>query len=194
LRTLPANLDNEMAETAAAQLIGIAIPTLRELRAATLACLSAGPTGEADAVDALREAGYAGGQAVYEAFEQWLAETSVSSDEGDRRSAPDLTIEEFGDRVAAYFRAAGWGDVEFDSEQKDGVATLTMENCWEVDAAGSSAPSCHVTTGMLAAFFGRLAGYPVAVLEAECCSAGANRCRFLLGNAEVMAFKWEELR
>ncbi len=183
-----------MAETAAAQLIGIAIPTLRELRAATLACLSAGPTGEAEAVDALHEAGYAGGQAVYEAFEQWLAETSVSSDEGDRRSAPDLTIEEFGDRVAAYFRAAGWGDVEFDSEQRDGVATLTMENCWEVDASGSSAPSCHVTTGMLAAFFGRLAGYPVAVLEAECCSAGVNRCRFLLGNAEVMAFKWEELR
>lgn len=184
-----------MTETPAAQLIGIAIPTLRELRAATLACLSAGPAGEAEAVDALREAGYAGGQAVYEAFEQWLAETSTSSDEAESRTALDLTVREFGDRAAAYFRAAGWGGVEFDSEQRDGVATLTMGNCWEADVdARGSAPSCHVTTGMLAAFFARLAGYPVAVLEAECCSAGAERCRFLLGNSEVMAYKWEELR
>lgn len=182
-----------MTETAAAQLIGIAVPTLRELRAATLACLSASPGGEAAAVDALREAGYAGGQAVYEAFEQWIGETSTSSDAADQRSALDLTMQEFGDKTAAYFRAAGWGDVEFDSEQRDGVATLTIQSCWEADAGGAWTPSCHVTTGMLAAFFGRLAGYPVAVLEAECCSAGADRCRFLLGNSDVMAYKWEEL-
>jgi len=70
-----------------------------------------------------------------------------------------------------------------------------MENCWESDnAADESAPACHVTTGMLAAFFGGLAGYPVAVLESECRSAGAERCRFLLGNSEVMAYQWEALR
>lgn len=177
-----------MTNGTARTLIGIAIPTLRELRAATLACISAGPAGEADAVDALREAGFAGGPAVYEAFEQWLVETDGSE------QAADLTVEEFGERAARYFRDAGWGRVDFDSEIEEGVASISMEDCWEADqtAAGSS-PSCHITTGMLASFFGKLAGYPVAVLETECRSANAERCRFLLGNAEVMAFKWEAM-
>jgi len=177
-----------MPDTGTTRLIGIAIPTLRELRGATLASLSARPSGEADAVDALREAGYAGGDAVYEAFEAWLHEMH-------RPTAPDLTLEEFGERAAEYFRAAGWGDVEFDSHQEDGVAALTIADSWEVDrAATEAAPSCHVTTGMLAAFFGRLAGYPVSVLETECCSTGAERCSFMLGNPDVMTFKWESLR
>src|SRR5215210_5519511 len=173
-----------MAETGTTRLIGIAIPTLRELRGATLAALSARPSGEADAVDALREAGYAGGDAVYEAFESWLREM-------DRSAAPDLTLDEFGERAAEYFRAAGWGDVEFDSRQDDGIAMLTIADCWEVAGGGGQrAPSCHVTTGMLAAFFGRLAGYPVSVLETKCCSSGAARCAFMLGNADMMTFKW----
>jgi predicted hydrocarbon binding protein len=187
-----------MAENAAAhatQLIGIAIPTLRELRATTRACLSTDPAGEADAVDALRAAGYAGGQAVYEAFEQWLAEEETPAASGERRSAADLTLHEFGDRAARYFRAAGWGDIEFDADPNESVATLAMESCWEVDAAAEeTTPSCHVTTGMLAAFFGRLAGYPVSVMETECCSTGAERCTFMLGNSDVMTFRWEELR
>ncbi|HYN82966.1 MAG TPA: V4R domain-containing protein [Gemmatimonadaceae bacterium] len=176
-----------MAETGTARLIGIAIPTLRELRGATIASLSAGPSGETDAVDALREAGYAGGGTVYEAFEQWLLELESSA-------APDLTLDEFGERAAEYFRAAGWGLVEFDSRHDDGIATLTIADCWEVDSS-STAPalSCHVTTGMLAAFFGRLAGYPVSVMETECSSTGAERCSFILGNSHVMTFKWEEL-
>jgi predicted hydrocarbon binding protein len=184
-----------MTDVATRQLIGIAIPTLRELRAATLACVSAGPAGEADAVDALREAGFAGGPAVYDAFEQWLAESATSANLADRRPATELTIEEFGDRAAQYFRDAGWGRVEFDAQAEQGVATLSMEQCWEADGSANGAqPACHITTGMLASFFGKLAGYPVAVLETECRSANAERCRFLLGNSEVMTFKWEELR
>jgi predicted hydrocarbon binding protein len=178
-----------MTNGTARQLIGIAIPTLRDLRAATLACISAGPAGEADAVDALREAGFAGGPAVYEAFAQWLGETDGSE------QAPELSVEDFGERAARYFRDAGWGRVDFDSEIEEGVASISMEDCWEADqTAGGSSPSCHITTGMLASFFGKLAGYPVAVLETECRSANAERCRFLLGNAEVMAFKWEAMR
>ena len=177
-----------MADTGTTRLIGIAIPTLRELRGATLASLSAGPSGEADAVDALREAGYAGGDAVYEAFEAWLREL-------DSSAAPDLTLNEFGERAAAYFRAAGWGDVEFGSGQDEGTATLRIVDCWEVDrTAAEAAPSCHVTTGMLAAFFGRLAGYPVSVLETECSSAGADRCSFMMGNSDIMTYQWESLR
>ena len=171
-----------MTDTAARQLIGIAIPTLKELRAATLA-------GGADAVDALREAGFAGGPAVYEAFEQWLGETAAS------HSAGELTIDEFGDRAARYFRDAGWGVVEFETMEDEGVASLSMDNCWESDQdAGGAAPSCHITTGMLAAFFGKLAGYPVAVMEIECRSADGERCRFLLGNSEIMSYHWEKIR
>jgi len=177
-----------MAETGTTRLIGIAIPTLRELRGATLASLSARPSGEADAVDALREAGYAGGDAVYEAFEGWLREMH-------RSAAPDLELDEFGERAAEYFRAAGWGDVEFGSGQDDGTATLTIADCWEVDrVAAEGAPSCHVTTGMLAAFFGRLAGYPVSVLEIECRSTGANKCSFMMGNSDIMTYQWDSLR
>jgi predicted hydrocarbon binding protein len=178
-----------MTNASARQLIGIAIPTLRELRAATLACISAGPGGEADAVEALRAAGFAGGQAVYEAFEQWLAESEGSANPGE------LMIEEFGDRAARYFRDAGWGRVDFDAEKEESVASISMEDCWEADrTAGEAQPSCHITTGMLASFFGKLAGFPVAVMETECRSGNAERCRFLLGNSEVMAFKWEKLR
>ena len=186
-----ANLDS-MTDAVGRQLIGIAIPTLKELRAATLACMSASAAGEADAVDALREAGFAGGPAVYEAFEQWLAETSMSS---DSQSASELTIDEFGDRAARYFRDAGWGAVEFETIEDEGVASLSMDNCWEADEnAGGDDPSCHITTGMLAAFFGKLAGYPVAVMEIDCRSANGEKCRFLLGNSEIMAYQWERIR
>ncbi len=183
-----------MPENATSQLIGIAIPTLRELRGATLACLSVTGTGEADAIDALREAGFAGGEAVYDAFEQWLGENHDVRGEVMSPLAPELTLEEFGERTAQYFRASGWGDVEFSPEHESGIAALQIRHCWEADdAGGADKPACHVTTGMLAAFFGRLAGYPVAVMESECCSSGADRCRFLLGNSEVMTFKWEQL-
>jgi len=179
--------------TRAITLIGIAIPTLRELRAGTLSSHAAGPGSETNGVDALRAAGYAGGDAVYDAFEQWLAEGQGSG--APNRAAPELTLQEFGEQAARYFHAAGWGRVEFNAAHEEGVASLTMDQCWEADTGRSEpAPSCHVTTGMLAAFFGRLAGYPVSVMEIECCSSGAERCRFLLGNAEVMAFKWEQLR
>ena len=176
-----------MTESSARQLIGIAVPTLREMRTTVLACISAGQAGEAGAVDALRAAGFAGGPAVYAAFEQWLSENSAGS-------AGELTIDEFGDRSAKYFRDAGWGLVEFDAKSEDGVASLVMDGCWEADPeANDDNPSCHITTGMLAAFFGQLAGYPVAVMETECRSSGGETCKFLLGNSEMMEYKWEHL-
>ena len=46
---------------------------------------------------------------------------------------------------------------------------------------------------MFADFFGRIADSPLAVLEVECRSAGAPRCRFLIGNAEVMGHVYDEM-
>ena len=54
-------------------------------------------------------------------------------------------------------------------------------------------PGCHLSTGMLADFFGRIADHTLAVLEVECRSAGAPRCRFLIGNAEVMEHVYDEM-
>ena len=172
-----------MTDSSRTDLVGVAVSTLRQLRSSVLA---ANPQ---DAVEVLREAGFAGGDSVHAAFERWLGETSSGASAG----TGDLALDEFADRTTRFFRDAGWGDVTFSHDDADGVAIVDIENCWEGDA-GENASGCHLTTGMLAAFFGRIAGFPVAVLETECCEGGASRCRFLMGNADVMNYKWEELR
>ncbi len=174
-----------MMETSNLYLVGVAVPTLRQLRSTVLS--TAEP---ADAVTALREAGYAGGESIYSAFERWLAETGSS----DKSNAGELPLEQFGDRAATFFRDAGWGNVRFSHDEDDGVAVVDITNCWEADGSEPGGePACHLTTGMLASFFGKIAGYPVAVLETECCHGDSSRCRFLMGNADVMNYKWQEI-
>lgn len=179
------------------QLIGIGIPTLRELRLGILA--NGGESdGSGDPVRVLREAGFAGGDAVFEAFQNWLAE-SVSAGGShpatDAADAAELPLPEFGERAAKFFRDAGWGEVTFTAREADGVAEVGIADCWESDGGTDAAmPGCHVTTGMLAAFFGRVAGYPVAVLETECSGSGSGRCSFTMGNADVVNHEWERLR
>ena len=56
-----------------------------------------------------------------------------------------------------------------------------------------ASPSCHVGTGLLAGFFGRVADAPLSVLEVECRSAGANRCRFLIGSVDVLQYVYEAM-
>jgi len=168
-----------MIEATAIKLVGVAIPTLRELRGVVLR------SGDAhSAVGALRDAGYAGGEAVYDAFEQWL-------DENGDAGPGDLSLEEFAERVGSYFRNAGWGEITFSSDESEGIAMLDIDGCWESSEAGEEAIGCHVTTGLLAAFFGKVAGYPVSVMETDCSENG--RCKFILGNAEVMQHRWESI-
>jgi predicted hydrocarbon binding protein len=161
----------------APHLVGVAIPTLKELRSAVIA------TSPDTSVEVLREAGFAGGQAIHAAFERWLEESGLNGSTGD------LPLDVFGRHTTTFFRDAGWGDLAFSQDDAEGVAIVDIENCWEGQAEGG----CHITTGMLAAFFGAIAGYPVAVLETECCEGTGSRCRFLLGNTEVMQYQWEAL-
>ena len=161
-----------MSESSNERLVGVAIPTLRELRAALLK--SSDPE---SAVYALRDAGYTGGEAVHAAFEQWLAESG-------KGAAEDLPMTEFSSMAAEFFRNAGWGDITFSHDEAEGIAILEMENCWEADEHG-----CQITTGMLASFFGRVAGYPISVMETECTDDG--HCQFMLGNADTMQYRWE---
>lgn len=176
------------------QLIGIGIPTLRELRAGVLA---GGETGGADAVRILREAGYSGGDAVYGAFERWLGESGTTGLDPSAAEVDiaELSLSEFGESASRFFRDAGWGEMTFAGREDDGVAEVTISNCWESgDGQMGDMPGCHLTTGMLAAFFGRIAGYPVAVLETECSGSGGGRCSFSMGNAAVMNHEWERLQ
>jgi predicted hydrocarbon binding protein len=174
-----------MMETTSSHLVGVAVSTLRQMRSAILS--SSQPD---DAVAALREAGYAGGDAVYSSFERWLGETGESA----LSDAGELPFDKFGDRAATFFRDAGWGNVEFSHDDDEGVAIIDITDCWEAAGSGDDDPGCQLTTGMLASFFGKIAGYPIAVLETECCHGGEARCRFVMGNGEVMQYKWEQLQ
>ena len=178
-----------MTESSTTHLVGVAIPTLRQLRSVVLAS-----TAPDAAVTALREAGFAGGEAVYFAFREWLAESGAIGDAAGRSDAADLSLAEFGEEATRFFRDAGWGDVRLSQDDEDGVAIVDIARCWEGSADGNAAPGCHITTGLLAAFFGQVAGYPVAVLETECCEGNGSRCRFLMGNAEVMNHHWEQMQ
>jgi predicted hydrocarbon binding protein len=139
----------------------------------------AGPSAASD----LQEAGYAGGDAVFASFGDWLR----AREEQTPPATPErLELTAFQRLASTYFQAAGWGSLEI-STLHDLVAILDSPDWGEADPENASDhPGCHITTGIFADFFGRLAGHPLAVLEVECRSAGDPRCRFLIGNADVM--------
>ncbi|HEX6534993.1 MAG TPA: 4-vinyl reductase [Gemmatimonadaceae bacterium] len=153
---------------------------LATLRAALLR-----DTGPA-AASYLQEAGYAGGSAVFEGFRDWLRERGSGEPE-------DLEVTTFQHLASEYFRDAGWGTIRV-GDLHDAVATVDTEDWGEADPAEQlDHPACHFTTGMFADFFGRMSDVPLAVLEVECRSSGSSRCRFLLGNGEVMRYVYERM-
>jgi predicted hydrocarbon binding protein len=126
----------------------------------------------------LQEAGYAGGQALYEAFTRWLADRNLPSPEM-------LPATEFALRATEFFRDTGWGAIEIGAIES--VATVDSPDWAESDPGYPlEFPGCYYTAGVLADFFGRLAGEPLAVMEVECRSMGTSRCRFLVGTGEVL--------
>ena len=73
--------------------------SLLSLRAALLR------TGDAQAVVTLQEAGYAGGNALFDSFRSWLAERTSTGME-------DLDIEAFQRLASDYFNETGWGTLQ----------------------------------------------------------------------------------
>lgn len=154
--------------------------SLATLRAALLR--DGGP----DAAIYLQEAGYAGGDAMWAAFKRWLSERSEIP-------AESLDVDTFEQRATEFFRDAGWGSLAVGSIG-DVVATLDSPDWGEADPdSGMDQPCCHLSTGMFADLFGRVAGAPVAVFEVECRSTGASRCRFLIGSPEVMEQIYDDM-
>jgi predicted hydrocarbon binding protein len=161
-------------------LVAMSRTTLAALR--SILFRDAGPA----AAGALQEAGYAGGEAVYQSFRAWLRKQGKASPE-------DLEVGEFQRKASIYFREAGWGSISVGS-MSDTLATVDSADWGESEpGANLEQPGCHITTGLFADFFGRLSDVPLAVLEVECRSAGHQRCRFLLGNADVMRFVYDEM-
>jgi len=163
------------------QLAAVPRASLAALRAALLR--DAGPASAAY----LQEAGYAGGEALFSSFRAWLAARGVND------APEELDVDEFERQAAEFFRDAGWGSLKVGT-LGESVAALDAEDWAESDpSAALDHPGCHLTTGLFADFFGRIADSPLAVLEVECRSMGDARCRFLLGSAEVMGHVYEEL-
>jgi hypothetical protein len=133
-------------------------------------------------VDAIRDAGYAAGTALYGHFATWLAEQGESH--------PDkLSDERFPWLLEAFFHGIGWGRVEL-HPLSDAVMALDVSEWGE---APDNAGGCLVSTGLFAGFFGRLASAPISVLEVDTGSAGPGRSRFLLGSVDVMGYVWEAM-
>lgn len=148
-------------------LVTLASETLRRL---------SGAVESAARADALREAGHAGGAALFSAF----ADSVHAAGGGDPAGLP---LEEFSSRAGAFFAGAGWGHVRLRSSH-DALAVIDIEKCWEAEPPAGR--GCHITTGVLAGFLSPLADYPVAVMEVECGSEGSATCRFLAGNAAML--------
>ena len=162
------------------EMMAVSRGALSALRSALLR--ESGP----EAAVCLQEAGYAGGRAVFASFESWLREHGVED-------PAELGMDEFQHHASTYFRDAGWGTMELDT-LRDAVAVVDSSDWGEADPHEHlEHPACHFTTGMFADFFGRFSDVPLAVLEVECRSAGAPRCRFLLGNGDVMRYVYEEM-
>ena len=134
------------------------------------------------AVDAVRDAGYAAGQALYDHFAVWLAE------QGEAAPA-ELADARFPWLLQAFFQATGWGRVEL-HDLSEAVVALDASDWGE---PGDTAGGSLVSTGLFAGFFGRLADAPIAVLEVDAAHAAPGSCRFLLGSVDVMGYVWERM-
>ena len=134
----------------------------------------------------LQEAGFAAGEEIFQAFTEWLKEThDVSPDELDADFMAEV--------ISDFFVNTGWGSLVAGA-LSDGIMTFDSAD-WREAAPGADAqyPSCHLSSGMLADFFGRLAGETVAVMEVECRTRGDERCRFLVGSPEMLATVYERM-
>ena len=166
-------------------MLDLAAQPLVAIPAASLAHLRSALTRDGGDPAPFQEAGYAAGDGLYEAFAARLRARGVAGPE-------TLDVGAAQAEASAFFRESGWGDISF--EPLGAVIAIDSPRWKEADAAAPSAhPSCFFSTGLLAGFFGRLADAPLGALEVECRSAGAARCRFLLGSGDALDGVYEEI-
>ncbi len=135
----------------------------------------------------LQEAGFAGGGELYSAFAAWLEDSYGLKDPGD------LDQEFLNEVLTRFFTEMGWGPLTA-KPLGDAVLALDAIEWAEAGEPGSSEyPSCHVSCGMLAEFFGRLSGQVTAVMQVECPSRGDPRARFIAGAPETLGVVYDRM-
>lgn len=170
---------NESNTAAAAPLVSIPASALLALRKAMLA------RPDLDTVITLRDAAYAGGGAIHAAFAAYVKAT-------DSREPESLAVQMFFDRAGEFWTEAGWGRTRF-SEADGAFCAVEIDDCWEADPDDQPDPrGCHLTVGLIGAFLGRFADYPVAVLEVKGPATDSEECRFLAGSVEMISAYYAE--
>lgn len=134
----------------------------------------------------LQEAGFASGEALSEALRDWVR------DRYGVDQPKDLDSDFLGEALSGFFAEQGWGTL---SLERLGPAVLTVDAPdWAESWPGSGQyPSCHVSAGLLADVFSRMAGGQFAAMEVECRSRGDARCRFLLAGPDTLTLVYERM-
>ena len=140
----------------------------------------------ANAAAYLQEAGYAGGPTLHEAFVRWCTARGYAAPE-------QLAWSDFGGRAAEFLSDLGWGHVTVETLHESALAIDSTDWMEANPASGMQYPGCYFSAGMLADFFGRLAGAQLVSMEVECRSVGHERCRFLLASAETIQHVYDGL-
>ena len=135
----------------------------------------------------LQEAGFAGGEELYAEFTEWLLATR-----GVERPA-DLDDQFLSEVAVAVLQRAGVGRTVRDPARVLGAGAGLGRVGRGIEEARGEFPSCHLTCGLLADFFGRLSDGLVAVMEVECRSRGDARCRFLAGSPETLSALYDRM-
>ncbi len=128
----------------------------------------------------MQEVGYASGPEMFQSFKSWLNARAGIADPGE------LDASFLGPMVSDFFEEKGWGAVAI---EKLGDSALAIDATQWAEAGSettAAVPSCHLTTGLLAAFLTELAEDDVAVMQVECLTCGDDRCRFLAGSPAAL--------
>ncbi len=135
----------------------------------------------------LQEAGFAGGEELFNAFGEWLARSR-------RVERPaDLDVEFLGEVLGEFFADQGWGRLDATPLGPAVLALDSTEWAEALDERQGEFPSCHLSCGLLADFLGRISQGLVAVMEVECRSRGEPRCRFLAGSPETLSLLYDRM-
>ena len=135
----------------------------------------------------LQEAGFAGGEELYNSFGEWLAKTRGVE------QPSELDVEFLGEVLGEFFTDQGWGRLSVIALGPAVVALDSAEWAEALDERQSEFPSCHLSCGLLADFLGRVSQGQVAVMEVECRSRGDARCRFLAGSPETLGSLYDRM-
>jgi predicted hydrocarbon binding protein len=135
----------------------------------------------------LQEAGFAGGEELYADFSEWLLATRGVE------HPSELDVEFLSEVLSEFFSDQGWGKLEATPLSASVLALDSAEWAEAAEDGRGEFPSCHLTCGLLADFFGRMSDGLVAVMEVECRSRGDARCRFLAGAPETLSALYDRM-